>query len=117
MPRKRFEDITANLHFADNNTADSSDRANKVRPLLEHINKVMPEAYTYSKRLSIDEHMVKFKGHNSMKQYMKDKPVSWGFKLWCLCDAETEFLYAVDIYTGKKQFVEHGLGERSPSIF
>ena len=46
-----------------------------------------------------------------MKQYMKNKPVSRGFKLWCLCDNETGFLYAVYIYTGKKQYVQHRLGE------
>lgn len=111
MPRNRFEEITANLHFCDNSKADVTDRGYKIRPIIEHINKAMPDAYTFSKKLSIDEHMVKFKGHNAMKQYMKDKPISWGFKLWCLCESETGYLYNIDIYTGKKPFVEHGLGE------
>lgn len=111
MPRLRFEEIMANLHFCDNDQADVSDRGYKIRQIISHINKAMPAAYTYSKKLSIDEHMVKFKGHNAMKQYMKNKPVSWGFKLWCLCESETGYLYNVDIYTGKKQFVEYGLGE------
>lgn len=111
MTRNRFEEITSNLHFSDNEQDDKTDRAYKIRPIINHLNKAMPEAYTYSKKLSIDEHMVKFKGHNAMKQYMKYTPVSWGFKLWCLCESETGYLYNVDIYTGKKQFVEHGLGE------
>lgn len=116
MTRDRFEQILKNIHFSDNtkslprNHVDY-DRAIKIRPLINHINSVMPEAYSYSKKMSVDEHMVKFKGQNRMKQYMKDKPVSWGFKLWCLCEAETGFLYNVDLYTGKKDFVEHGLGE------
>lgn len=116
MTRDRFEQILRNLHFTDNEEALDSrdpeyDRAYKIRPVLNHINEVMPKAYNYRKRLSIDEHMVKFKGKNAMKQYMKDKPVSWGFKLWCLCESNTGFLYNVDIYTGKKAFVQHGLGE------
>jgi hypothetical protein len=28
----------------------------------------------------------KFKGRSSMKQYMRDKPVKRGYKLWMLCD-------------------------------
>lgn len=111
MTRPRFEEITSNLHFCDNDQADVNDRGHKIREIINHINKAMPDAYTYSKKLSIDEHMVKFKGHNAMKQYMKNKPVSWGFKLWCLCESDTGYLYNVDIYTGKKTSVEHGLGE------
>lgn len=81
MPRHRFDEITANLHFCNNTQSDTSDRGYKIRKIINHINKAMPEAYTYSKKMSIDEHMVKFKGHNAMKQYMKDRPISWGFKL------------------------------------
>ncbi|XP_046688364.1 piggyBac transposable element-derived protein 3-like [Homalodisca vitripennis] len=55
--------------------------------------------------------MVKFKGQNAMKQYIKNKPVKWGFKLWCRCDSETGYLYQFDIYTGKKTNPERGLGE------
>ena len=61
---------------------------------------------------SVDEHMVKFEGHNILKQYIKGKPVQWGFKLWCRCDSTSGYLFQFDSYTGKKSgHVEHGLGE------
>ena len=58
-----------------------------------------------SKYQFIDEHMVKFKGKNSMKQYMKSKPIEWGFKLWCRCDS---LIYTSSICTRGK--VQHWAG-------
>jgi len=56
--------------------------------------------------------MIKFKGHNILKQNVKGKPVQWGFKLWCRCDYKSGYLFQFDLYTGKKiGHVEHGLGE------
>ncbi|GBP93433.1 PiggyBac transposable element-derived protein 4 [Eumeta japonica] len=47
-----------------------------------------------------------------MKQYIKNKPVKWGFKLWCRCDAATGYLFEFDLYTGKRTSgIEYGLGE------
>ena len=60
---------------------------------------------------TIDEHMVKFKGRSSMKQYVKNKPIKWGFKFWFRCGSKTGYLQEIDMYHGKKQQVEHSLGE------
>lgn len=116
MTRTRFEEIRANLHFANNEeqparTDPTYDRAYKIRPVIDHFNEAFKTALSESKYQSIDEHMVKFKGHNIMKQYMKDKPIPWGFKLWCRCDAQTGYLHQFDIYVGKKERKEVGIGE------
>ena len=56
--------------------------------------------------------MIKFKGHNILRQYVKGKPIQWGFKMWCRCESKTGYLHEFDIYTGKKRGqVEYGLGE------
>ena len=44
-----------------------------------------------------------------MEQYIKNKPIKWGFKLWCRCDSETGYLYQFDLYVGKKTNPEKGL--------
>ena len=62
-----------------------------------------------AKEQCIDEHMTKFKDKNSMKQYIKSKPIKWGFKWWCEC--KTGYLYHIILYLGKKEDTEHGLGE------
>ena len=60
--------------------------------------------------ISIDERMVAFKGRIGMKQYIKDKPTKWGFKLWNLL-AQTGYTYKFQVYTGKHLTqTQNGLG-------
>ena len=54
--------------------------------------------------------MVKFKGRESKKQYVKKKPIRWGFKIWYRCASETGYLYQFDLYLGKKESTEEILG-------
>lgn len=117
MTLHRFEEIRRNLHFNDNNlhvprTEPTHDRAFKIRPVFVHFNASFKETMNNTVHQSIDEHMVKFKGHNIMRQYVKSKPIKWGFKMWCRCDSLTGYLFDFDIYTGKKaNTTEFGLGE------
>ncbi|QQP39944.1 Uncharacterized protein FKW44_013823, partial [Caligus rogercresseyi] len=60
---------------------------------------------------AIDERMAKFRGNNSMKQYVRDKPILRGFKHWCRNDSATGYLFQFDIYVGRKENTEHGLSE------
>ena len=46
-----------------------------------------------------------------MKQYIKSKPIKWGFKFWFRCASKTGYLYQMDIYLGHKKATEFNLGE------
>ena len=83
MTRNHFMNILQNLHFTDNQTADNSDQAYKMRIVIIHLNKAFQDAMSNAERQSIDEHMSKFKDRMSCKQYMKNKPEKWSFKWWC----------------------------------
>ena len=107
----RFLEILQNLHFADNNTSNTSDKGYKLRTVINHLNKAFQAAMSDADRQSIDEHMTKFKGRNSCKQYIKNKPIKWGFKWWCRCSSTTGYLYEFNLYLGKKEKTELGLGE------
>lgn len=116
MAGRRYEEVRSALHFSDNATTLDKDhpmydRACKIRPLLNHLNYHFQQALQPTQTQSIDEHMIKFKGRNVMRQYVKSKPIKWGFKFWCRCDAKSGYLFEADIYTGKKQYPELGLGE------
>ena len=116
MPRNRFAVIRSALHISNNEdmlhrTDPELDRAFNVRPLVTHFNQSFQKARAPSIQQSIDEHMIKFKGHNKMKQYIKNKPIKWGFKMWCRCNSKTGYLYQFDLYSGKKTETEYGLGE------
>ena len=98
MPLKRFEEIRSFLHFNGNSlmkpkSDTGHDRIFKVRPVLDHFNASFVAAMAPSQFQSTDEHMIKFKGHNILRQYVKGKPIQWGFKLWCRCAAKTGYLY------------------------
>lgn len=113
MTRKRFEDIRQNLHFSNNDEeGNRNDRAFKIRPVISHFNKAFQNAMNNTYKQAVDEHMIKFKGHNAMKQYIKNKPIKWGFKMWCRCDSASGYLFEFDLYTGRKEYgTEYGLGE------
>ena len=117
MARGRFLEILQNIHFADNHKelppkdSDEYDRAWKLRPLFNHLEKHFQEALQPECHQSIDEHMCKFKGKSIMRQYMKNKPIKWGFKFWFCCGAKSGYLYEFNMYVGKKGNTELGLGE------
>ena len=54
----------------------------------------------FSSNLSIDETMIKFYGRTQIKQFVKNKPIRFGIKLWSLCTS-FGFLLDFNIYCGK----------------
>ena len=85
ITRNRFVNILQSLHFNGNETADKSDKAYKMSNVINHLNEAFQNAMPDAKRQSIDEHLTKFEGRMSCKQYMKNKTIKWGFKWWCRC--------------------------------
>ena len=47
--------------------------------------------------------MVGFKGRSTMKHYLRSKPTKWGFKIWSLAEARTEYVSKFQVYTGKRE--------------
>ena len=80
MPRTRFESILQNLYFSNNDTDDKTYKSFKIHPVIEHLNKVFAESLSNIQFQTLDKHMCNFKGRSSMKQYIKNKPITWEFK-------------------------------------
>ena len=87
MSRDRFCSIKACLHIADNHNLAQSKVA-KVLPLLDLLKANCQQFGVFHKSLSIDESMVPYRGLHSAKQYIKGKPVKFGYKLWMLCSSD-----------------------------
>lgn len=106
----RFELLLRHLHFNNNNNISTDDRLFKLRPLIEALNNNFGKHGGLDEHLSIDESMIPYYGRHYAKQYIKGKPIRFGYKNWALCQSEG-YMIAFDIYTGKsdkeKQF---GLG-------
>ncbi|XP_063586881.1 piggyBac transposable element-derived protein 3-like [Penaeus indicus] len=86
MPLNRFEEILSLLHATDNALIKKKgepgyDRLHKVRPLLNNLNKNFAKC-AEPEHMSVDEHIVPFKGHYNLKVYMEKKTNKWGYKIW-----------------------------------
>ena len=93
--RNRFLDVLQYLHFADNNNLNPSDKFSKVNPLFKMINDSCLQNFIPEKNVSIDESMVANYGRHGCKQYIQNKPVKFGYKLWV---AATPLGYAIQFY-------------------
>jgi hypothetical protein len=92
MTRNRFEIITSFLHFNDNiehpeRNDPAYDPLYKVCPLLDIVRPLYHQWYIPEREFSIDESMVKFKGRLFFKQYMPNKAIKWGIKIWAICES------------------------------
>lgn len=118
MPMNRFGWLLGHLHLNDNSLQPKKgdpyyDKLYKIRPLLTRLSQTFSECYKPHQKVTVDESMVKFKGRSSLKQYMRDKPIKRGYKIWMLCDSSSYNL-KFQVYTGKSDVlgVEKGLGAR-----
>ncbi|XP_070179144.1 piggyBac transposable element-derived protein 3-like [Littorina saxatilis] len=101
MTRDRFEEILRYLHLKDNTRLDPEDRMSKVRPLLSMINERCLNNFVKQQSLSIDESMVPYYGRHGCRQFIRGKPIRFGYKFWILA---TPLGYVVQLepYQGAK---------------
>ena len=113
VTRNRFINILLILHFTDNQTADKSGKAYKIRIAINHINKAFQDAMSDVERQSIDELMTKFNGRLSCKQYIKpSKSIKWGFKWWYRYCSKTGYLCEFDLHLRKRKKQISGWGKQ-----
>ena len=83
MRRDKLEAIFANFHLADNNCLDDRDRFAKVKPLIKLLNKKFQQYAPNEEFYSFDESMCEYYGRHGCKQFLRGKPIRFGFKIWC----------------------------------
>ncbi|KAJ8968848.1 hypothetical protein NQ314_002063 [Rhamnusium bicolor] len=103
----RWDEIKRFIHFNNNNNMPPSyDKLYKLRPLLDHFRS---RSLTIPKEehLSIDEQIIQFKGRSKLKQYNKNKPHRWGYKMFVL-SGSTGIAYDFEFYIGQENKVITG---------
>ena len=115
IPRWRFREISWYLHFVNNDNLaprgdTAHDRLGKVRPLIKHLGEKFATLYQPSRDVAVDEAMIKFQGRSSLKQYMPAKPIKRGIKVWVLGDSSNGYFSKFEVYTGRKEERQVGLG-------
>nr|CAI5831874.1 unnamed protein product [Callosobruchus analis] len=106
LSRNKFESFHRFFLLNDNSVIDKSDKIYKIRSLIDYLNKVSQECISpLGKNVSVDEAMEPCYGRHHMKQFIKGKPIRFGFKFWCLCTFNG-YLVKFDVYTGAGDKVE-----------
>ena len=99
MTRLRYKSINAFLRVSPM-VAAGEDRLTKIRYITDYLKQKCQEVYQPHRDLSVDERMVASKARFSFRQYIRDKPTKWGFKLWVLAESSTGYTWDFDVYTG-----------------
>ena len=90
------------MHVADNTNLNSSDKYAKIRPLLDVVNERFISYSTVfgPDIVSIDESMISYYGRHPCKQFIRGKPIRWGYKAW-VAASPLGYAYCIELYQGK----------------
>lgn len=108
MSLKRFCMMKRMVHFNDNaQICGTINRFFKIRPLFSFLTTAFRSEQQTPKQ-SVDEVMVAYKGKTAgnLRQYIKNKPLKWGFKLFARA-SEDGFVHNVVLYQGKMTAEAH----------
>ena len=112
MTKNKFEETKQYLHLANNSTLDKADKFAEVRPLFD-ANKQSQLNYKPTQHVSVDESMVSYFGMHGAKQYIHEKLIKFGYKLWVMA---SPLSYCIQFrpYAGEDsqlgKYVDIGLG-------
>ena len=118
MSLGRWEQIMRCLHLMDNNSIvrDVSDlgfdRIAKTRWLIEMFVNVSKNIYNLEREITVDECDIPYKGRYCfIRQFMPDKHVRFGIKVWLLASSKSRFVWQMEVYFGEGTGAgPHGLG-------
>lgn len=104
MSRNAYLKIKSVIHFQDNSKVEENkkDKSFKIKPLLEKVNNNFRKWGIFHQNLSIDEMIVRYYGHNTLKQFIRAKPIRFGYKLWAMCGHDG-YCYNFSLYCGKEE--------------
>ncbi|XP_046408944.1 piggyBac transposable element-derived protein 3-like [Ischnura elegans] len=99
MRRDRFLQINRFIHCCDNTAIDKLDKMWKMRPFMDLAKERFGRYFREEQCLSFDESMISYFGRHGCKQFIRGKPIRFGYNVWCLNTSDS-YLVNFDIYQG-----------------
>ena len=93
---RRFESIIHHLHFNDDLRINPDDRLYKLRPLLDYLAKKFLDLGVVKEHLLVEKFMIPYFGRHYATQFIKGKPMRFGYKNRALCSS-TGYMLAFDL--------------------
>lgn len=99
MRRDRYLQIKKFLHFNDNTKLDMTDKMTKLRPFLNLVKERFLHHFVPQPEISYDESMIEYYGRHGCKQFIRGKPIRFGYKVWCI-NSKSGYLINFEVYQG-----------------
>ena len=99
MRRNRFFEIKSFFYAAENQSLSES-RMAKAELLYDLLNEKIQQFGIVHEDLSVDESMIPYCSRHSCNQFIRVKPIRFGYKLWVLA-CVTGVPYKIEIYQGR----------------
>lgn len=99
ISRRRFLKILQYLHFTSD---ESAKKLQKLKPVIEILNKKFKTAYVPEQNISIDESLFSWKGRLGFRQYVPSKRSRYGIKIYKLSESLSGYIWNFLVYTGKE---------------
>ena len=84
------------------------DRLSKMRLVVEDLRRKFKSVYTPTQQASTDEELLLWKGRLGFKQYIPNKRVQFGIKMFSLCEV-SGYLWNSFVYRGKNSVETPGM--------
>jgi len=107
MTRNEFTLLHKFFHIVNNQNANQDDRLYKIRPLFNLMVSKFQRYYVLSKDITIDERIVKYTGRLIFRQYIRNKPIKLGIKVFLLSDSLNGYIYNWEVYCGAGQRLDN----------
>jgi hypothetical protein len=107
MSSRRFELLMQFFHISSPPEQPTTDKLQKIRPVMDRVVNNYMAAYIPTKDLSVDESIILFKGRLSWVQFMPKKPHKWGLKAWVLADASNGYAFIQESKAGRRVLAWH----------
>ena len=101
--------MLSNLHLADN-TQITEDRYYKIQVLFEKLNFNFKQYGSFVNH-SVDESIIPYYGKHGTKQFIRERPIRFGFQIWCITSSEGYLLHAEPYCGVDTDLPDTGLGQ------